>query len=184
MYNTCNLQNIDESEALTRVVSDYTHALETLDDYDYQRLTICNTTATPQFKITYENAKGAIQRFKEKFGGSALFGHERDESFKSSLGQIYQTFDGKELYPSIEEKAAMLLYLAVKNHSFSDGNKRIAAVLFLWFMENNGVLYNINGGKRIADNTLVAITLLIAESRPEEKDMMVKVVVNLINRDN
>ena len=121
---------------------------------------------------------------KKKFGSSSLFGHEKDQSFKSSIGQIYQTFDGIDLYPSVEEKAATLLYLVIKNHSFSDGNKRIAATLFLWFMENNGILYNKDGSKRIADNTLVAITLMIAESRPEEKDMMVKVVVNLINKDN
>lgn len=100
------------------------------------------------------------------------------------MGQIYQTWDGVELYPSIEEKAAMLLYLVVKNHSFSDGNKRIAAMLFLWFMEKNGILYRDDGEKRIADNTLVALTLMIAESRTEEKDIVVKVVVNLINQRN
>jgi prophage maintenance system killer protein len=121
---------------------------------------------------------------REKFGGSVLFGNEKDESFKSSIGQIYQTFDGKDLYPSVEEKAAMLLYLVTKNHSFSDGNKRIAATLFLWYMSNNGILYCKDGRKRIADNTLVALTLMIAESRTEEKDVMVKVVVNLINKNN
>ena len=126
----------------------------------------------------------AISQLKTKFGGSHLFGNEKDESFRSSIGQIYQTFGGEDLYPSVEEKAAMLLYLVTKNHSFSDGNKRIAAALFLWFMHNNGILYNSNGTKRIADNTLVALTLMIAESRTEEKDTMVKVVVNLINKDN
>ena len=126
----------------------------------------------------------AINRLKPKFGGSALFANEKDDSFRSSIGQIYQTWDGEELYPSIEEKAAMLLYLVVKNHSFSDGNKRIAAMLFLWFMERNGILYREDGEKRIADNTLVALTLMIAESRTEEKDIMVKVVVNLINQNN
>lgn len=125
-----------------------------------------------------------IRQLREKFGGSALFGNEKDDSFRSSIGQIYQTFDGMELYPSVEEKAAMLLYLVVKNHSFSDGNKRIAATLFLWFMNNNGILYREDGTKRIADNTLVAITLMIAESRTEEKDVMVSVVVNLINKSN
>ncbi len=113
-----------------------------------------------------------------------LDGNEKDESFKSSIGQIYQTFDGVELYPSVEEKAAMLLYLVTKNHSFSDGNKRIAATLFLWFLNNNGVLYRADGTKRIANNTLVALTLMIAESKAEEKDVMVKVVVNLINQRN
>lgn len=125
-----------------------------------------------------------IRQLREKFGGSALFGNEKDDSFRSSIGQIYQTFDGMELYPSVEEKAAMLLYLVVKNHSFSDGNKRIAATLFLWFMNNNGILYREDGTKRIADNTQVAITLMIAESRTEEKDVMVSVVVNLINKSN
>ena len=125
----------------------------------------------------------AINALKVKFGGSQWFANEKDESFKSSIGQIYQTFGGEDLYPSVEEKAAMLLYLVVKNHSFSDGNKRIAAMLFLWFMEKNGILYSADGRKRIADNTLVALTLMIAESRTEEKDVMVKVVVNLINKD-
>ena len=126
----------------------------------------------------------AIHILQKKFGSSGLFGNEKDQSFHSSINTIYQTFDGKELYPSIEEKAAMLLYLVTKNHSFSDGNKRIAAMLFLWFMENNGILYSPNGEKRIADNTLVALTLMIAESHTEEKDIMVKVVVNLINQNN
>ena len=125
-----------------------------------------------------------INVLKEKFGYSPLFGNEKDDSFKSSIGQIYQTFDGVDLYPSVEEKAAMLLYLVTKNHSFSDGNKRIAATLFLWFMNNNGILYREDGTKRIADSTLVALTLMIAESRTEEKDVMVKVVVNLINKNN
>jgi prophage maintenance system killer protein len=126
----------------------------------------------------------AINGLREKFGGSVLFGNEKDNSFKSSIGQIYQTFGGNDLYPSVEEKAAMLLYLVTKNHSFSDGNKRIAATLFLWFLNNNGILYREDGSKRIADNTLVALTLMIAESKPEEKDVMVKVVVNLINQKN
>ena len=142
------------------------------------------TTKREPFHATYENAMEAINSLRDKFGGSALFGNEKDDSFKSSIGQIYQTFGGDELYPSVEEKAAMLLYLVTKNHSFSDGNKRIAATLFLWFLNNNGVLYREDGSKRIADNTLVALTLMIAESRTEEKDVMVKVVVNLINQRN
>ena len=125
-----------------------------------------------------------INVLKKKFGYSPLFGNEKDDSFKSSIGQIYQTFDGVDLYPSVEEKAAMLLYLVTKNHSFSDGNKRIAATLFLWFMNNNGILYREDGTKRIVDSTLVALTLMIAESRTQEKDVMVKVVVNLINKNN
>ncbi len=174
----------DESHALFDVVVDYTYALDTLDNYDYQRLYISKTTRNVLFYATYENAMQEIEMLREKFGASTLFGNEKDESFKSSIGQIYQTFDGEELYPSVEEKAAMLLYLVTKNHSFSDGNKRIAATLFLWFMNNNGILYREDGSKRIADNTLVALTLMIAESRTEEKDIMVKVVVNLINKSN
>lgn len=174
----------DEYAGLFNVISDYVYALDTLDSYDYQQLTIDKTTQKEPFHATYENAMEAITALKEKFGGSALFANEKDESFKSSIGQIYQTFGGEELYPSVEEKAAMLLYLVTKNHSFSDGNKRIAAMLFLWFLSNNGVLYATDGHKRIGDNTLVALTLMIAESRTEEKDIMVKVVVNLINQDN
>lgn len=174
----------DESNALFDVVVDYTYALDTLDNYDYQRLHIAKTTKEEPFHATYENAMHEIDMLRQKFGGSILFGNEKDESFKSSIGQIYQTFDGTELYPSVEEKAAMLLYLVTKNHSFSDGNKRIAATLFLWFMNNNAILYRPDGTKRIADNTLVALTLMIAESKTEEKDIMVKVVVNLINQAN
>lgn len=174
----------DESNALFNVVIDYTYALDTLDNYDYQRLSIAKTTKEEPFHATYDNAMREIDMLRNKFGGSVLFGNEKDDSFKSSIGQIYQTFGGEELYPSVEEKAAMLLYLVTKNHSFSDGNKRIAATLFLWFMNNNGILYREDGSKRIADNTLVALTLMIAESRTEEKDVMVKVVVNLINRSN
>ena len=174
----------DEYSGLFNVISDYVYALDTLDQYDYQSLSISKTTKDEPFRATYDNAMEAINALKEKFGGSKWFANEKDDSFKSSIGQIYQTFGGEELYPSVEEKAAMLLYLVVKNHSFSDGNKRIAAMLFLWFLNNNRVLYAEDGHKRIADNTLVALTLMIAESRTEEKDVMVKVVVNLINRDN
>ena len=177
-------KSTDESNALFDVVVDYTYALDTLDDYDYQRLHIARITKEEPFHATYENAMHEIDLLRQKFGGSVLFGNEKDESFKSSIGQIYQTFGGVELYPSVEEKAAMLLYLVTKNHSFSDGNKRIAATLFLWFMNNNNILYRPDGSKRIADNTLVALTLMIAESKTEEKDIMVKVVVNLINQAN
>lgn len=173
-----------DGQALFDVVVDYTYALDTLDNYDYERLTIERTTSKEPFRATYENAMTEIRRLHDKFGGSQWFGNEKDDSFKSSIGQIYQTFGGEELYPSVEEKAAMLLYLVTKNHSFSDGNKRIAATLFLWFLNNNGILYRPDGSKRIADNTLVALTLMIAESRTEEKDVMVKVVVNLINQRN
>ena len=176
--------SVGEYESLFGVVADYSYALQTLDKYDYQQLSVEATTEEPKFHATYENATETIRRLKERFGESPWFGNEKDDSFKSSIGQIYQTFDGQDLYPSVEEKAAMLLYLVVKNHSFTDGNKRIAATLFIWFLHQNGILYAEDGRKRIADNTLVALTLMIAESRPEEKDVMVKVVVNLINQNN
>lgn len=169
---------------LVEVVSDYAYALDTLDKYDYQQLAVEQTTNEVKFHATYEGAMQAIEELKQKFGGSQWFANEKDDSFKSSIGQIYQTFGGQDLYPSVEEKAAMLLYLVTKNHSFSDGNKRIAATIFLWFMAGNGILYNADGTKRIADNTLVALTLMIAESRTEEKNLMVKLVVNLINKNN
>ena len=173
----------EQIKSIFDVVKDYTYALDTLDSYDFQTLSIKSTTKE-QFHATYENAMAVITELKTKFGESELFGHEKDGSFHSSIGQIYQTWDGIDLYPSVEEKAAMLLYLVVKNHSFSDGNKRIAATLFLWFMENNRILYSPDGHKRIADNALVALTLMIAESKTDEMDMMVKVVVNLINGEN
>lgn len=187
MSRTVGMQEKVTSEeygGLFNVISDYVYALDTLDHYDYQSLSIQKTTKEELFRATYDNAMEAISALKEKFGGSQWFANEKDDSFKSSIGQIYQTFGGEDLYPSVEEKAAMLLYLVVKNHSFSDGNKRIAAMLFLWFLNNNHVLYAEDGHKRIADNTLVALTLMIAESRTEEKDVMVKVVVNLINEEN
>lgn len=186
LANVLDHKTLEYSEAtgLLRVVTDYAYALDTLDRYDYQQLEIDKTTNKEQFTATYENAMAAIDELREKFGGSSLFGNEKDQSFKSSIGAIYQTFGGQDLYPSVEEKAAMLLYLVTKNHSFSDGNKRIAAFLFLWFMERNGILYNPDGSKRIGNNTLVALTLMIAESPTEEMDTMVKVIVNLINRNN
>lgn len=174
----------DEAIGLLRVISDYTYALDTLDRYDFQQLEISNVTTLEGFRATYENAMEALRTLKRRFGESTLFANEKDESFKSTLGAIYQTFGGEELYPSVEEKAANLLYLVVKNHSFSDGNKRIAAFLFLWFLENNGILYRKDGTRLLDNNTLVALTLMIAESNVDEKDIMIKVVVNLINHNN
>ena len=173
-----------QTDSLVSMVADYAYALDTLDRYDYQQLEVGGTTTEERFHATYDNAMEMIDSLRRKFGGGTLFGNEKDGSFRSSIGQIYQTFGGTELYPSIEEKAAMLLYLVTKNHSFSDGNKRIAATLFLWFLERNGILYRPDGSKRIADNALVALTLMIAESRTEEKDTIVKVIVNLINKNN
>lgn len=174
----------DEATGLLRVITDYTYALDTLDRYDYQKLEVEKTTVDEPFRANYDNAMEAIYVLRDKFGSGGLFGNEKDQSFKSSISTIYQTFGGEELYPSIEEKAAMLLYLVTKNHSFSDGNKRIAAFLFLWFLEKNDILYKSDSTRLIENNTLVALTLMIAESRTEEKDIMVKVIVNLINQNN
>jgi prophage maintenance system killer protein/phage regulator Rha-like protein len=186
LSNVLNAQSLtaDEATGLLKVITDYTYALETLDKYDYQSLEIDETTKVTTFRANYENAMDAIDTLRRKFGSSGLFGNEKDNSFKSSINTIYQTFDGKDLYPSIEEKAAMLLYLVIKNHSFSDGNKRIAAFLFLWFLEMNRILYKTDGSRLIENNTLVALTLMIAQSKTEEKDMIVKVIVNLINKKN
>ncbi len=174
----------DESIGLLKIISDYAYALDILDQYDYQSLEIKNTSGKETFQLTYEEAINQIMLAKKIHGNSDLFGHEKDDSFQSSVATIYQTFGGIDLYPSIEEKAANLLYFITKNHSFSDGNKRIAAFLFLYFMERNGILFDKNGNKRIADNTLVALTLMIAVSKPIEKDTMTKVIVNLINKNN
>lgn len=176
--------SVRESQGILAILEQYSHALTVLDNYDHQRLTIEATHNVTQAQISYQEAIAQIHlwRQQEKLGN--LFGNEKDDSFKGSLETIYQTFGGSELYPSIEEKAANLLYFIVKNHSFSDGNKRIAAAIFVWFLQRHDYLYNERGEKRIADNALVAFTLLIAESKPEEKDMIVKVIINLINGAN
>ncbi|MGE0018062.1 MAG: RhuM family protein [Draconibacterium sp.] len=173
-----------EKNGLLEIISNYAYALDILDQYDYQSLQLNSISESNIFRLTYEEAIAQIELARKYYGNSSLFGNEKDDSFKSSITTIYQTFDGLDLYPSIEEKAANLLYFITKNHSFTDGNKRIAAFLFLYFMEKNGILYNENGLKRVADNALVALTLMIAVSKPEEKDTMVKVVVNLINKNN
>ena len=165
-----------------RVINDYAYALNTLDRYDHGTLAVEALSGPATFALQYDEAIGIVNSMKGEFNG--LFGLEKDQGFKSALGTIYQTFDGKELYPSIEEKAANLLYFVIKNHAFSDGNKRIAAALFIYFLAGNGILYRPDGSKRLADNALVALTLLIAESRPEEKETIVKVIVNLSNRSN
>jgi len=177
-----------QAEGLLHVITNYSYALSLLDQYDRGLLQIHKTTRKKHFIITYQAARKAIDQLaKQTFKKGqplGLFGKEKDKSFRSSLGAIHQTFDGKELYPSIEEKAAHLLYFVVKNHSFVDGNKRIGAFLFIWFLDRHGILYAPSGGKRIGDNALVALTLMIAESRPKDKDLIIKVVVNLINKDN
>ena len=174
----------DQSDALLRVLGDYARALDVLDQYDHQRLRVRGTASEEPFVLTYEAGLEAVDSLRSQFGGSALFGREKDASFQSSVRSIYQSFDGEDLYPSVEEKAANLLYFVVKNHSFSDGNKRIAAFLFVWFLDRNHCLYHPDGTRRLADNALVALTLLIAESKPEDKETMVTLVVNLINQDN
>ncbi len=172
----------EEAKGLLKVIADYAYALTTLDRYDHEQLSIDGSTASTDFVLDYDDAMIVVNSMKGEFNG--LFGLEKDQGFRSALGAIYQTFDGKEVYPSVEEKAANLLYFVVKNHAFSDGNKRIAAAIFLCFMAAHGMLYRDDGSKRIADNALVALTLLIAESRPVEKDTIVKVVINLINSNN
>jgi prophage maintenance system killer protein len=175
----------DQATGLLKVITDYAHALTLLDQYDHQRLTLGGTTKAPAFELTYDMAKAGIAKMAQQDGaGGGLFGREKDESFQSSMAAIYQTFGGRDVYPSLEEKAAHLLYFVVKNHSFVDGNKRIGAFLFLWFMDANGILYGIEGRKRLGDNALVALTLMIAESRATDKDTIIKVIVNLINKDN
>jgi prophage maintenance system killer protein len=172
----------DLGKDVLKVIADYAYALDLLDRYDHGTLSIEKTSGTTDFVLDYKSANEIVLSMKGNFEG--LFGIEKDQGFKSAIGTIYQTFDGKELYPSAEEKAANLLYFIVKNHAFSDGNKRIAAALFIYFLNANNILYRADGSKRLADNTLVALTLLIAESKPDEKDTIVKVVVNLINRCN
>ena len=175
--------NIEEQNEISNVIGDFRAALETLDRYDHQQLELPKAGmdyGETNGPITYEQAMEAISVLKVKFNDSSIFGTEKDASFKSSLGQIYQTFDGKELYPTVQMKAAMLLYLLVKNHSFVDGNKRIAAFIFLWYMLRNGLLYRADGSKVVSDAALVALTLLIAESKTEECKTIVKLVVNLI----
>ncbi len=173
---------LDEAKGLLRVITDYAYALTTLDRFDHGTLAIEQTTRPAPYVMSYEAAMEIVNTMKSGFGG--LFGLEKDQGFKSAMGVVYQTFGGEELYPSIEEKAANLLYFVVKNHAFSDGNKRIGAALFITFLAGNKALYRADGSKRIADNALVALTLLIAESRPQDKETVVKVIVSLINRAN
>lgn len=183
--NSKNLSTV-EAKGIIEIVEQYAYALELLDQYDHQKLTIgvTNQAGVEIKKLSYENAIYQIQVWRDFQKAGNLFGNEKDQSFKSSLETIYQTFDGVDLYPTIEEKAANLLYFIVKNHSFSDGNKRIAAGLFVYFLSMNNKLLNNFGVKRIGDNALVAITIMIAESKSEEKDIMAKLVVNLINSNN
>lgn len=170
----------DEASALLQTISEYSHALDLLDDYDHQRVAIRKTSQRKALPVSYEEAADLIDQLKNHFGDSAVFGREKDESLHSSLNAVMQGFGGKDLYPSVEEKAAHLLYFLVKNHSFVDGNKRIAAAVFLRFAEKNRLLFDREGRKRIADNALVAMTLMIAESKPKEKNVITAMLANLI----
>ena len=168
--------SLDAKQVLT-VVEKYSEALDLLDAYDHQNM-MRPKGSESTYVLTYEECRKVIDNMR--FGNeSELFGNEKDDSFKGSIGNIYQSFDGHEIYPTLEEKAANLLYLVTKNHSFSDGNKRIAATMFLYFLDKNGILF-IDGDKLIDDHTLVALTIMIAESKPEEKEMMISVIMNCL----
>ena len=170
----------DEAKGIVQIISEYSRALNILDDYDHQRLASPKGTKKSKYKLTHEEARNIIEQMKKKFRDSALVGQEKDKSFQGSIGAIYQTFDGKDVYPTTEEKAAHLIYFVTKNHSFVDGNKRIAAALFICFLQRNGILLGKDGNNRIDDNALVALTLMTAASKPSEKDIMIKVILNLL----
>jgi prophage maintenance system killer protein len=178
---TNQARQLEQAKAFVRVISDFSKGLGILDDYDNGTLDSKGLTEKETALITYEECKGIIGQTKDEFR-SPLFGLEKDDTFRSSIGQIYQAFGGRELYPSVEEKAAMLLYLIVKNHSFVDGNKRIAAAIFLYFLNANGILYRQDGIALIDGNALAAITLMIAESNPSEMETVKRIVVSILNR--
>lgn len=169
-----------EAKGIVQIISEYSKALGILDDYDHQRLVVPKGTRKSKYRLTYEEALLVIDRMKSKFRESALVGQEKDKSFRGSIGAIYQTFGGEDVYATIEEKAAHLLYFVTKNHSFVDGNKRIAAALFICFLQKTGLLLHKDGRKRIDDNALVALTLMIAASKPAEKETMIKVILNML----
>ncbi len=169
-----------ETRGIAKVIAEYARALDLLDDFDHERLPVPKGMQHGKYRLTYEKARKIIESLKRKFGGSALMGREKDHGFKSSINTIYQTFGKKELYSTVQEKAAHLLYFVTKNHSFVDGNKRIAAAIFICFLEENGLLTRNDGTKRIDETALVALTLMIAASRPSEKDSMIKVILNLL----
>ncbi len=170
----------DETKALLRVVGEYRFALDLLDDYDYQRVSAPPAGEKTVHPLSYPEALRIVEQLRERFGGSSLFGRQKDEGLQSALGAVMQTFGGRDLYPSLEEKAAHLLYFLIKNHAFVDGNKRIGAALFLWFLEKNGAIRDRKGERRISDAALVALTLLIAESKPVEKEIIVRIVTHLL----
>ncbi len=171
------VENTLDGRQVLSVIEKYSTALDMLDDYDHQCMKRPDGTKAT-YVLTYEECRAVIDQMK--YGNSStVFGNEKDESFKGSIGAIYQSFGGQDLYSTLEEKAANLLYFVTKNHSFSDGNKRIAAAMFLYFLDRNGALF-ADGKKVIADHTLVALTIMIAESKPQEKEMMISVIMNCI----
>lgn len=170
----------DEAQALLAIVGEYNRALALLDDYDHQRVAKPAAAGRVTHALDRDEALRIVERLRARFGASALFGREKDQGLASALGAVMQTFGGDDLYPALEEKAAQLLYLLVKNHAFVDGNKRIAAALFLWFLERNGALLKDDGTPRVSNGALVALTLMIAESRPQEKDVLVRIVMHLL----
>lgn len=169
-----------EAWEIIKVINNYSSALSLLDDYDHKRITKPMGTKNDK-QVTYEDCMNIIGKLKFN-SDSNLFGLERNEGLKEVIGTIYQSFDGKDLYSTIEEKAANFLYLITKNHTFIDGNKRIAATLFIYFLEFYNILYNENG-QVIDNNTLVAITLLIAQSNPKEKEILIDLVMNFLNNN-
>lgn len=171
-------QNELDAKQILSVIENYNTALTLLDDYDHQCMKRPEGSKAT-YVLSYEECRKLIDQMRFN-ADSDLFGHEKDDSFKGSIGNIYQSFGGEDVYPTLEEKAANLLYFVTKNHSFSDGNKRIAATIFLYFLDKNGILYDENGHKRIADYTLVALTIMIVESRIEEKEMMISIIMNCI----
>jgi len=179
--NVAGLEGLSqEAKGIAQVISEYSRALDILDDFDHERLPIPQGSKKAIFQLSYDEACKIIDTMKAQFKASALMGQEKDQGFKSSISTIYQTFSGKDLYPTVQEKAAHLLYFVAKNHSFVDGNKRIAAALFICFLQKNRLLYRPNKLKRIDDNALVALTLMVAASKPPEKEMMIRVILNLL----
>lgn len=170
---------LDDAQNLAKVLENFAQGLELLDDYDNKTLATKGLTKREAVKISKEEYLQLIAKMKPEFG-SDVFANPKDDSFDSSINQIYQTFGGQECYPSLEEKAAMLLYFLVKNHSFTDGNKRIGAACFLYFLDKNGILYQ-NNIQLIDNTTLFTLTILIAESKPEEKETMKQVILSVLN---
>jgi Virulence protein len=181
--NIISLEDIsDEIKGLVTVISHYSNALDILDDYDHKKLSSPEGITTLKYELTYKDAINIISEMSKSFKSSSLFGREKDEGFKSSLGALYQTFNSNDVYPTVQEKAANLIYFVTKNHSFIDGNKRIAAALFIYFLQRNDILLKKDGMPYIDNNALVALTLMIAASKPfaSEKDSIIKVILNLL----